>query len=925
MRFLLSAVLSFTAGKVSGRHRIVVIRLVFRVSYADRVPPGDGAMTGMPPTADRAADAARPGLIGRPDLITALDQAAGKRVTIISAPVGSGKTSLLRAWAGRPAQDRRVAFMSVQRGQHDAQLFWLALLGAIGAATGGPASPPAAPGFNGQAMVDKVLGELASCGPLVLIIDDLHELTSTEATGQLTTLLTSLPPGVHAVVATRRDPPLRLHQLRLAGELAEIRAAQLRFTGEETRELLATAGIALPDPVVAMLHQRTEGWAAGLRLAVLSLAGHPDPERFVAEFSGSDRTVAEYLLAEMLDRQPPEVQRLLLRTSLLDRVSGELADLLTGATGSERILLDLEDANAFVVSLDPGRTWFRYHHMFSGLLRLELRRTLSGDIPELHRLAARWFAEHAEAIEAIRHRQAAGDWAEAARLLTDHALSLTLDGQAGTVAALLRSFPAQTGEHSPGLALVYAIADLDQLRLDQADAHLDVARAYTATTPPGRQYRLRMAIASLDLLSARLRGQLDRVFEQVGALVSLAADESNADVALSSDLRALALLNLGVTEAWSLRLADSERYLLEGAALARDIGRPYLEVACLAHLGFAATGRSFTGARRHCEDAIAQAARHGWDAEPVIAPAQATLAGILIWTGEFSRGEQWLDRARRATQAGGEPGVQLLVHLISAILLAARGQHREALAEFAAAGHVQAFMAGEHALTSRVTSWTIATQARLGQVDQARAALAALDDRLASTGEIRNAAAVVRLAEQDPTGARRELRAVIDGSAPVNPHLTLVEAHLLDALARRDLGDERAALAAAEQALHLAEPERLILPFAMTGGWRLLTARPPQGTSHTALAADILDAVHSGGPGRTAAPGLDEELSPSELRVLRYLPTNLTRPEIAGELSVSLNTVSTHIRRIYAKLGATDRSSAVQRGRELRLLSSGRT
>ena len=237
-------------------------------------------------------------------------------------------------------------------------------------------------------------------------------------------------------------------------------------------------------------------------------------------------------MAEMLDRQPPEVQRLLLRTSLLDRVNGELADLLAGAAGSERILLDLEDANAFVVSLDPGRTWFRYHHMFRGLLRLELRRTAAGDIPELHRLAARWFAGHAEAADAIRHLQAAGDWTEAARLLTDHALSLTLDGQAGTVAALLRSFPAQTGEDSPGLALVHAIADLDQLRLDQADAHLEVARAYAATTPPARRHRLRMAIASLDLLSARLRGHFDGVFEQVGALPSPHAGQSNADVAL---------------------------------------------------------------------------------------------------------------------------------------------------------------------------------------------------------------------------------------------------------------------------------------------------------------------------------------------------------------------------------------------------------
>ena len=193
---------------------------------------------------------------------------------------------------------------------------------------------------------------------------------------------------MHAILTTRHDLRLRLHQLRLAGELAEIRAADLRFTERETRELLDASGITLSEAGAALLHQRTEGWAAGLRLAALSLAGHPDPERFVAEFSGSDRTVAEYLIAEMLERQPADVQDLLLRTSLLDRVNGELADLLTGRPGSERILLNLEDANAFVVSLDPERTWFRYHHLFADLLRLELRRTLPEEVPALHRRAA---------------------------------------------------------------------------------------------------------------------------------------------------------------------------------------------------------------------------------------------------------------------------------------------------------------------------------------------------------------------------------------------------------------------------------------------------------------------------------------------------------------------------------------------------------
>jgi LuxR family maltose regulon positive regulatory protein len=434
-------------------------------------------------------------------------------------------------------------------------------------------------------MVDRVLAELADASAdITVVIDDLHELSSPEALAQLTRLLTSLPPHVHALLTTRHDLPLRLHRLRLAGELAEIRAADLRFTERETRELLQAAGIALPASGVALLHQRTEGWAAGLRLAALSLAGHPDPERFVAEFSGSDRLVAEYLIAEMLERQPAEVQDLLLRTSVLDRVNGELADVLTGRAGSERFLLELADANAFVESLDPERTWFRYHRLFADLLRLELRRTLPAEVPALHRRVAGWFTGHGQVAEAIRHTQAAGDWPEAARLLADHSLRLTLDGQAQTMQALVRAFPP--GADQPELALVRALGDLGQGRLDEADAHLALAEAQAETAPPARQRRLRVAIASLKVSLARRRGHLAGVFEQVRFLASPVSGQSDEDIALDSDLRAVALMNLGTVEAWS-GLPDAERHLREGALLARQIGRPYLEVSCLAQLGFA--------------------------------------------------------------------------------------------------------------------------------------------------------------------------------------------------------------------------------------------------------------------------------------------------------------------------------------------------
>ncbi|HEV2371490.1 MAG TPA: AAA family ATPase, partial [Streptosporangiaceae bacterium] len=790
---------------------------------------------------------ATPGLIDRGDLVAALDRAAAGKVTVISAPAGSGKTSLLRAWAGRPGQPRRLALVQVQRGQQDAQQFWLALLGAVRHATGatsGAEPPVGTPDFNAPAMVDRVLSELVGAhGVVTLVIDDLHELSAPDALAQLTRLLTNLPPDVHAVLTMRHDVRLGLHQLRLAGELAEIRVADLRFTERETRELLDASGIALSQAGAALLHQRTEGWAAGLRLAALSLAGHPDPERFVAEFSGSDRMVAEYLIAEMLDRQPADVQDLLLRTSLLDRVNGELADLLTGRPGSERILLGLEDANAFVESLDLGRTWFRYHHLFADLLRLELRRSLPEEVSELHRRAAGWFSLQGQVVNAIRHTQAAGDWPDAARLLADHSFSLTLDGQAQTMQALLRAFPP--GADHPELALVRATIDLARGRLDEAAAHLAVAESHAGTAPPGRRRRLRVAVASLQLLLARRRGNLAGVVEQVKFLASPVTGQSDEDIALGSDLRAVALMNLGIAEAWTLGLPDGERHLLEGAVLAREIGRPYLEVACLAQLGFASLAQhSLASIRRGCQEAIALAERYGWGAEPVIAPALIMLAGVMAWTGEFDEGERWLRRTAPALQTDTGPDLRLHAHMASALLYAGRGQHHEAFQEFSAAEHLRSQMEGSHAWASQMTGWLLAAQARAGLPDQARALVAAIEDERASSAEIRNALAVICLAEDNPAAALAAVADVLDGTAPVIGYVTVVEAQLLAGLAHRELGEQRAANQAVERALALAESDRLVLPFTMTGARELLEALPRHQTAHASLLTDILDIMH---------------------------------------------------------------------------------
>ena len=316
------------------------------------------------------------GIVARHALFNLMSQAG--RVTQLSAPAGSGKTFLLRSWITQAGLAERTAWVLVEPEERDPQRFWIAVLDALRCTTAGAGlirELTPAPGLDGGAIVERLVEDLGSLEERIwLVIDDLHELRSEDALSQLELLLMRSPAELRFVLSSRRAPHLGLHHLRLEGELTEIRGTDLRFSPDEARALFEAAGLQLSDSALALLAERTEGWAAGLRLAALSLAGHEDPERFAATFAGSERTVAEYLLAEVLDRQSDEVRRLLLRTSVLERVNGPLADLLTGAPGGERILQHLEEANAFVVSLDPGRSWFRYHRLFADLLQLELRR-----------------------------------------------------------------------------------------------------------------------------------------------------------------------------------------------------------------------------------------------------------------------------------------------------------------------------------------------------------------------------------------------------------------------------------------------------------------------------------------------------------------------------------------------------------------------
>jgi LuxR family transcriptional regulator, maltose regulon positive regulatory protein len=860
-------------------------------------------------------------------------------VTVVAAPAGSGKTVLLRSWIAELGRGDRAAWVAVGRGERDPQRFWLSVLDALrrtGPGSGLVQELTAAPELDGWAIVERLLKDLAPLRDrLWLLVDDVHELSSEQALRQLELLLMRAPPGLRFVLATRHDLRLGLHRLRLEGQLTELRADDLRFSLGDARAMFEEAGVELTEPALTSLHERTEGWAAGLRLAVLSLGNHPDREQFADEFSGSERTVAEYLLAEVLGRQSEQVRRLLLRTSVLERVNGELADLLTGHSGGERVLQELEEANAFVVSLDAGRFWFRYHQMFADLLQLELRRTAPAEATGLHQMAAQWLAEHDYPVEAIGHAQAARDWGLAARLLSDHWPGLYLDGQAATVHALLEGFPAEPMTSDAELAALVAGDELAQGSLEEAERFLGLAARGAASVPADRRAQWQVLIGVIRLLLARQRGNLPAVAEEARRLQAAAEAPGTPHPSLGEDLRALALVNLGITEFWAARLDDAERHLEQGVALARQIMRPVLEFNGLAHQAAIEFERSFAQAAERSRDAIELAERHGWSDEPAAGIACMVLAAVLGWQGRPEEAETWVQRAERTVRAGAEPAAALGVHSVRGVCELARGRDADALGAFRAAERLAGLLAAPHLLVLRVRAFLLQALVRLGEMGRAEQALAALGGQDRDRGEIRIATAVLRLAQDDPQAAAAVLAPVLTGTAPIPVRTWLIEAFLLEAIAQEALGNPAAAGSAMEQALDLAEPDRALLAFLLHPASELLERHAREYPKHSVLISEIVSLLPAGPSGRLKAtmvpprprralentPRLIEPLSQSEVRVLRYLPTNLSAGEIARELSVSVNTVRTHMRHLFAKLGVHRRTEAVARARALGLLA----
>jgi LuxR family maltose regulon positive regulatory protein len=801
--------------------------------------------------------------IERPRLEAALDAGWAGAFTLVGASPGWGKTVLLSGWAA----ERGAAWLTLGARHVDTRRLWSDVCGALG--------HPEVP-LDDEVPL-RLADALAADGErATLVLDDLDRLRG-PALASLGELLVHGGGVLHVVAATRSDPLLPLARLRLSGRLSELRAADLAFTLPEATALLEGLGLSLRPELVTRLVERTEGWAAGLRLAGLSLRGEADPDAFVAEFAGDDRAVADYLTGEVLAGLPPATRELLLCTSIAGRICGDLADALTGGSDGALLLEQLERTGMFVVSLDRHGTWFRYHGLFAELLRARLRLEHPGLEPELHARAADWLAGAGLGREAMPHALAAGGPPSAAALVAEHWRELLLDG--ASPAAVFDV--ADRGGDDARLAVSAASACLSLG--DRAGAQERLAAVDGDDGDAGRLAVLLRARASGDVAGARA---------QSAVLLGDSGQGHEGDA-----LRALTLFHHGAAEFEHGRLEVAAEQLEGAAAIALDGERDSLLLGCLGR--GAALELAEGGLRRAdhaARNALALAEPRGWHRTAPAAWAYAALASVHWHRDELDDAERRADAAATAAYASRDAGAMVATRALRAHLAAVHGDVERARGLLRAAREA---LPGAGPLPAR---WLDA----LGPAPWAPGGPEGPVDEAADW-----------LARGDPLAALRRVEGLPESDPDLHPVLRLY-AWLIAALAQHGLGRLDLASQSLEQALALAAGEGYRRPFVAAFPLRRLLerhlARP---TAYGPLVAELLDALAQGGE---APPGLLEPLSERERAVLRLLPALLSNPEIASELFVSVNTVKTHIKTIYRKLDVTSRRDAVVRARELRLI-----
>jgi len=886
-------------------------------------------------------------VLSRRRLLDLVTRGAEGTLTLISAPAGMGKTVLVEDWMRSDRAPGPVAWLSLDAADDDRTAFWrlvfaaLARIDAIGELADVALATPA---FG----IDDVLPSLAETldartEPVVLVIDDLHEIASPEIFADVERLLRMPPACLRLIVTTRAAPRLRLQRLRLAGRVTEIGPHDLAFTREEVAAVIDAVGAQLDAEHQALLWEQTEGWPAGLVLASMSMTHRTDPRAFVRSLAGTESSLADYLVEEVVGDLPPTVAAFLAETSIAERLTGDLADAITGGEGGGATLEALYRQGLLLTALDGQREWYRYHRLLRGFFAARLRWEGAGHVRELHGRASRWLADHGFDVDAARHAIHAGDWERLHELVVSRWLFAAMDGELSRLCRLLAQDVPPEQRHHPQLALPLAVRELGTGNVERADTWLRAARAGAAD---GSE-TFRLGLATAELYRCRMVGDLEHAQAAIADLRAVGAwshagIETGEDETLAAGAWSMATLQLGIVEMWIGDVDEATRDLREVVVRARAARIGFLEHVGLAYLGFVRLfAGDVDGATRHALDARAIAEAHGWRVTSASGVVASVLAHATLLAGRLDEADVHFEEARRLTARSPELPIRAYVRLQLGRLRMAQGNPVEGLQLIRTARELVAGTAFAAPIAGMCATLEVRGLMLTGATAEADALVAA-----ARSGAL--AESVVLVAQHDlrrgePARAAAALEAWHTDDEPGrHPSIRLL-AMLLRARAQFELGHDAAGRDALEEALAYTARTGLRIPFLEAEGdvAGLLRALPA-GRPHAALAREL---AHALGPapaargrrgrrdrlGRgTPAAGLadhlpepTEPLSRSELNVLRLLPTRLSNREIGEELIVSINTVKTHVKQIYRKLDAHDRRDAVVRARRLGLLAPG--
>ncbi len=899
----------------------------------------------------------RNGLVARPRLLERLRRGGESRLTLVSAPAGFGKTTLLAEWLGRkPDEDSSVAWLA-----HDAQdsaptLFWTYVL---------PALQTAVPTVGARALeliasspvptellLTTVLNELAATPHDVwLVLDDYHLVDSQEVSEGMTFLLEHLPPHVHVVLSTRADPDLPLSRWRVRGELVEIRAADLRFTsGEAATYLNEAAGLHLAAEDVAALEERTEGWIAALQLAALSLQGRDDVAGFIAGFAGNDRYIVDYLVEEVLRHQSEPVQRFLLTSAMLDRLTGALCDAVTGRDDGSETLMTLERANLFVVALDDRREWYRYHHLFADVLRTRLLAERPEQVPLLHQRASSWYESHGLAEEAVRHALAGRDVDRAAHLIEMAVPEMRRLRQDAMLSGWLKALPDAAIRRSPVLSVFYGSMLMHSGDLDAAEGRLeDADRALAAAaggSPPtwADSEELHTLPATITIHRASLaqaRGDVAGTMEHARQALELAGP--NDHLARSG---AAGFLGLA---AWAQGdITNALASFTQAVAALHAAGNLVDELTSTVPLAdmWLAAGRPST-AGRLCERALQLAAGQGVLVAGAAADLHAGLSEIDCEAGQLDAAKEHLEAAAALGEGAPSSGSRYRWFVAMGRVAEVRGDPEEAvdLLNEAERLYRRGFFPDVRPIAAmKARVWIAHGNLQLASGWAAERGVSVTDEA-SYLSEFDHLTLVRLLIAQhrahSDTGGIDQAVSLLErllGAAEASGRAgSLLEIRMLQALAHDAQEHRLQARGVFERALAQApEPDSYVRLFLDEGTPMMQLLAD---ATHNGVAGDHAHRLLSLGSSAQMQPGdtgqrpssteslseslsdsLSDSLSERELQVLRLLGSELSGPQIARELFVSHNTVRTHTKHIFSKLQVTTRRAAVRRARERGLL-----